>query len=202
MIRKVIRLNLKNNICCSDHSEPFSKAVNIPIELYESSKGEYFIGYTDTLILGNKTGAWARLYNPIHSGVNLHVNVWTVTEISDKPFEAQFWFNTNPPTAYTNSSMVTCSNTAIQPVPKPKVELQLASQADTEPSGGVKAFIRVGQPDQTMVETENGKLIFPPGGSFLIWIALTEQTTDLTSGRIAFGWWEEKVPCHGSCCCC
>ena len=169
------------------------KSVNIPIELYESEKGDYFIGYADNLSLGNGTSAWARLYNPRQSGVNLHVNVWTVTDISESPFRAQFWFNATAPGTFTESDLVTPSNTAIWPAPRPKVKLQLASDITGDPTGGVKAFVRRGEPGTTVVETENGKLIFPPGGSFLVFISIEGNPDIAASGRIAFGWWEERI---------
>ena len=179
------------NWACQDY---FDQYINIPIELYESMKGEYFIGYADELSFGNGTSAWARLYNPAQSGVNLHVNVWTVTDISSSSFRAQFWFNSTPPACIgIESALVTPSNTAIQPLPKPKVKLQQASNVKGEPSGGVKAFVRRGEPGITLVETENGKLIFPPGGSFLVFLSITDNADTVASGRIAFGWWEEKI---------
>lgn len=167
--------------------------VNIPIELYESVKGCYYIGYADNLNFGQSKSAWARLYNPRESGVNLFVNVWTVTDISSSPFRAQFWFNSSPPGAYSESTNVTPSNTAYRPKPRPKVRLQQASNVVGEPIGGVKAFVRRGEPGTTVVETENGKLIFPPGGSFLVFISLAENETKTAEGRIAFGWWEQKI---------
>ncbi len=170
-----------------------AKSVNVPIELYESLLGKYYIGYADNLIFGRGTSAWARLYNPSDSGVNLQVNVWTVTDISGAPFRAQFWFNSEPPGTPSESTLVTTSNTAIRPAPVPKVKLQLASAVTGEPTGGVKAFVRRGQPEMTMVETENGKLIFPPGGSFLVFLSISEDPETLAGGRIAFGWWEEKI---------
>ncbi len=173
--------------CC------FNKYVNIPIELYESIRGQYFIGYADNLNFGNGTSAWARLYNPCCSGVNLHVNVWTVTDISEAPFRAQFWFNATPTDVPSESTMITPSNTTIYPLPKPKVKLEFASNVTEEPVGGINAFARNGEPGTTLVDTENGKLIFPPGGSFLVFISLTENPP--ATGRIAFGWWEERIPC-------
>jgi len=119
--------------------------------------------------------------------------VWTVTDISESPFRAQFWFSADPPGTPYESSLVTPSNTAIRPVPEPKVKLQLASNVTGEPIGGVKAFVRRGEPGTTVVETENGKLIFPPGGSFLVLISISESRSIAASGRIAFGWWEEKI---------
>ena len=176
---------------------PFSKNVSVPMELYESLKGNYFIGYADNLSFGNGTSAWARLYNPPESGVNLYANVWTVTDISTAPFRAQFWFNAVPPGIPIDSYDVTPSNSAIFPAPEPKVKLQLASNITGEPTGGVKAFVRRGQPEVTLVETENGKLIFPPGGSFLVFLSISDVPDVAASGRIAMGWWEESIyrPC-------
>lgn len=169
------------------------KDVNIPIELYKSLQGKYFIGYADNLIFGNNTSAWARLYNPYCSGVNLYVNVWTITDVSEAPYRAQFWFNAKPPGEPTDSELVTSSNTAIVPLPEPKVKLQYASSVVGEPVGGIKAFVRRALPETTLVDTENGKFIFPPGGSFLIFLSTPEAPTVSTSGRIAFGWWEESI---------
>ena len=169
------------------------KNVDVPIELYESARGKYFIGYADKLSFGSGTSAWARLYNPLNSGVNLYVNVWTVTDISEAPFRAQFWFNADPPGTPSESDLVTTSNTAFRPLPEPKIKLQLASDVTGEPSGGVKAFVRRGQPEITLVESENGKLIFPPGGNFLVFLSLEEGYEVPAEGRIAFGWWEERI---------
>ncbi|MDP4132500.1 MAG: DUF6143 family protein [Bacillota bacterium] len=177
--------------CCYNECD-LDKSVSVPMELYESCLGKYFIGYADNLLLGNGKSCWARLYNPIDSGVNLHVNVWTVTDISTSPFRAQFWFNSTPP-GEPSESPVTPSNTAIFPLPEPKVKLQSASSVEGEPEGGIKAFVRRGESGTTLVEAENGKLIFPPGGSFLVFLSLTGDESVSAEGRVAFGWWEEKI---------
>lgn len=169
------------------------KTVNIPIELYESDIGRYFISYADELSFGKGTSTWASLVNPADSRVNLHVNVWTVTDISEAPFRAQFWFNASVPGDY-STAPATPTNTAIRPVPTPKIRMQLASNVTATPVGGVKAFVRRGEPGTTAVETENGKLIFPPGGSFLVYLSLIEKPEVPAEGRIAFGWWEEDMP--------
>jgi hypothetical protein len=181
------------NYSSKHHKCKVDKKVSIPVELYKSLRGEYFIGYADDITFGKGRNGWARLYNPYNSGVNLHVNVWTVSDVSDSPFRAQFWFNADPPGIAVFSPLVTCSNTTITPNPKPKVKLQLSSDVDGEPSGGIKAFVRRGMPGTTLVDTENGKLIFPPGGSFMIFLSNTENPDKRISGRVAFGWWEEKV---------
>ncbi len=169
------------------------KTVGIPVELYESMQGRYFIGYADDLALSTGSSAWARLYNPRFSGVNLFVNVWTVTDISDSPFRAQFWFNASPPGNISTSDLVTPSNLAFRPKPQPRVSLQTGSGAYGEPEGGIKVFVRRGEPGTTMADTENGKLIFPPGGSFLVFVTLTSSAGVSGAARIAFGWWEESA---------
>ena len=40
------------------------KAVDVPIELYKSLQGKYFVGYANELTFGEGTSAWAGLYNP------------------------------------------------------------------------------------------------------------------------------------------
>ena len=169
------------------------QTVDIPQELYQSIKGRYFAGYADDLLFGQGKNAWARLYNPPNSGVNLHVNVWTVTDVSDSPFRVQFWFNADTLGTPINSELVTPTNTAICPLPQPKIKLQFASNVIGEPTGGIKAFVRRADPGTTLVDVENGKFIFPPGGNFLVFLSNPKSPKIATSGRIAFGWWEEKI---------
>jgi hypothetical protein len=172
------------------------RSVNIPIELYKSLLGQYFIGYADNLTFGMGKSAWARLYNPRNSGILLHVNVWTVTDIESAPIRAQFWFNADAPGRPMDSDLVTPSNTTIVPLPKPEVRLQYASNVPGEPSGGIKAFVRRAQPETTLVDTENGKIIIPEGGNFLVFLSTPEAPETAASGRIAFGWWEEPISCR------
>jgi len=167
--------------------------VSVPINLAKSLEGKYFVGYADDLSFGKGTSAWARLYNPIDSGVNLHVTVWTVTDISESPFRAQIWFNTNPPGVPIESTLVTPANLAFYPLPYSKIKLQSASNVQGEPIGGIKAFVRRGQPETTVVDDEQGKFIFPTGGSFLIFLSNPESPNVIASGRIAYGWWQEPI---------
>lgn len=168
------------------------EVVNIPIPLYKSLQGKYFVGYADNLTFGKGKSAWAGLFNPSNSGVNLHVNVWTVTSIYGI-FRAQIWFNANLPGTPEKSQLVTTSNTALIPAPKPKIKLLLANNVEGEPSGGIKAFVRRGEAESTIVAEEDGKFIFPPGGSFTVFISNPETPEEAAAGRIAFGWWEEPI---------
>ena len=167
--------------------------VDIPINLAKSLEGKYFVGYADNLSFGKGTSAWARLFNPPNSGVNLHVTVWTVTDISDSPFRAQIWFNAIPPGMPLESPLVTPANLAFCPPTSPKVKLQYATNVSGDPVGGIKAFVRRGLPETTIVDDEQGKFIFPPGGSFLVFLSNPEAPDLAASGRIAFGWWEEPI---------
>lgn len=167
--------------------------VAVPINLAKSLEGKYFVGYADNLTFGEGTSAWARLYNPPNSKVNLHVTVWTVSDVSTSSFRAQIWFNTTPPGTAKNSTLITPANMALCPLPSGKVKLQYATNVVGDPTGGVKAFVRRGQPETTLVDDEQGKFILPPGGSFLIFLSNPEAPWLEASGRIAFGWWEEPV---------
>lgn len=171
------------------------ETVNYPIALYKSMEGLYFVGYADNLTFGKGTSAWAALYNHPDSGVILHVNVWTVQDISEAPFRTQIWFNATPPGNPIISKLVTPSNTAIYPLPRPRVKILQASDVRGSPTGGVKAFVRRGQPGMTMVSEEDGKFIFPPGSMFLVFISTPEMPEVEAAGRIAFGWWEERINC-------
>lgn len=166
---------------------------DIPVALYKSEQGKYFVGYADNLdFTGENVNAWAALFNPPDSGVNLHVNVWTVTSLFGI-FRMQIWFDAVMPGEPTASELVTTSNYTIHPLPKPKVYLLYSSDVVGDPHGGIKAFVRRGQPQDTIVSEEDGKFIFPPGGSFSIFLSNPESSDEIAQGRVAFGWWEEPI---------
>jgi len=175
------------------NNTPMYYIANIPIELAKSLEGKYFLGMAEDLTFGNATNAWARLYNPPDSGVNMFVNVWAVSDIVSSPIRVQIWFNSTPPGIIQQSYSVTPANTAIRPIPQPKVKLEYAVGVKGFPTGGIKAYGRSGPAGVTINSEENGKFIFPPGGSFLVFISNPETPTMLASGRIAFGWWEEPI---------
>lgn len=169
------------------------QTVNIPIQLYKSMQGRYFSGYADHLdFTGRGVSAWGALYNPPDSGVNMFVNVWTATSLYGV-FRAEVWFNASMPGASAVSELATTSNFTIHPAPQPKVLLLRAPMVYGEPEGGVKAFARRGQPQETMVVEENGKFIFPPGGMMSVFLSNPETPEEPASGRVGFGWWEEPV---------
>lgn len=162
--------------------------------LYHSLQGQYFVGYADNMFFEKGKNAWAALYNPRHSGVNLFVNVWTVTDLHEPPIRIQIWFNSDLPGDYTVSDLVTPANTALTPLPKPKVIIRQASNVSGEPEGGVKGFVRRATPGDTLVAEEDGKFIIPPGGNFAIFLSSADpESNESVSSRVAYGWWEEKI---------
>ena len=172
---------------------PITQIADMPYTLYLSLQGKYFVGYADDMKFGNESIAWAGLINPVNSRVNLHVYVWTVTNIGESPLMAQIWFNTNPPGRPIRSELVTPANTALCPLPKPRVMLLLENNVFGEPKGGVKAFDRRVIPEVTIASEEEGKFIFPPGGSFIISLSNPETPDQIGEGRVAFGWYEEEI---------
>ena len=166
---------------------------NIPMGLAKSLEGKYFTGVAEDLEFGNATHAWARLYNPPDSGVNLFVNVWTASDLSSSPFKVQIWLNSNPPGIIQESTLVTPSNTAFVPLSKPRVKLEYAVGEKGFPTGGIKTFGRNGLAGTTINSEEEGKFIFPPGGSFLVHLSNPRNPTLPAAGSVAFGWWEEPI---------
>lgn len=172
---------------------PLDYTVAVPITLAKSLEGKYFVGNSGLLTFGNGTNAWARLYNPPNSRVNLFVTAWTVSNLTDAPFRAQIYFNSTPPGAPMESSLISPANTAFCPLPSPKIKLQYASSVTGEPTGGAQTFARRIPPQSTVAEDEDGKFIFPPGGSFLVFLSNPGAPDLKLSGEIAFGWWEEPI---------
>lgn len=161
--------------------------------LYHSLQGQYFVGYADNMFFEKDKNAWAALVNPRNSDVNLFVNVWTVTDLYEPPIRMQIWFNSALPGDPTVSKLVTPSNTAISPLPKPKIILMQASNVIGTPNGGAKGFVRRTQPGETIVSEEEGKFIIPPGGNFAIFLSSSDGSNLPASIRVAYGWWEEKI---------
>lgn len=168
-------------------------SVCVPIDLAKSIEGKYFVGVVENLNFGNATGTWARLYNPPDSGVNLHMYAWTVSDVTSSSIRVQVWFNSSPPGIIQESSSVTPGNTALIPLPVPKVKLEYAIGVRGYPEGGVRAYGRSGPPGATVSSFDNGALIFPPGGSLLVYISNPETPTLPATGRISFAWWEEPI---------
>lgn len=172
---------------------PITQVASMPYALYLSLQGKYFVGYADDMKFDSRNIAWAGLINPIHSGVNLYVYVWTVTNIGKSPLNARIYFNIDPAGQVVESAFVTPANTALYPLPKPKIKLLQANNVLVEPKNVDSLITREVLPEVTIVGEEEGTFIFPPGGSFIITLSNSKTRNQIGEGRVAFGWYEEKV---------
>lgn len=170
-------------------NDRFVKSVNIPNPLYQSLQGRYFVGETETIRLGKGKNAWGGLINPLNSDVDLYVNAFTITNHSNKPITAEIWFNPEPLGNPMISNKVTPANTTLSPLPKPRVKIGFAELIDGFPKKGVNSFKRIVPPQSTLVSDEDGKFIFPSGGSFVIF--LVSPNNEIVKSEIAFGWFEK-----------
>ena len=184
--------NNKNSILLPN---PITQVAGMPYSLYLSLQGKYFLGSTAELEFGNGRNAWAGLFNAVNSDANLHVYFWQVANTGQSPIRAQIWFNSCPPGRATKVTTVTPGNTALCPPPKTSIRLLYASNVIGEPEEGVKAFVRRSPAEETISDVEAGKFIFPPGGSFIIFLSNPEAPNQPAKATIGYSWWEEKIHC-------
>lgn len=174
----------------------FEKVNKQPIEVvditnpaFNSMLGRYFIGQTGMLNFGNSYNAWGGLINPIHSGVDIYFDIFTITNFSSQSFNGEIWLNANTPKKSKTSSTVTPSNQAIYPAPKPKAIIAYADYMSESLTKGVNIFGRVVTPNSTLVsDSHQGSIIIAPGGSFSI--LLRSPGLQDIKGTIVLTWWE------------
>jgi len=185
--------DLKNSFASCTFPNPITQVADMPYALYLSLQGKYFVGYApDVQFVKGKYG-WAGLVNPVHSRVNLHVYVWTVTNFGESPLNAEIWFNTNIPEDTVISEFVSPANTAIRPLLPLKVRILQANNIRNRPQCGDRISVKKVLPEVTIVGEEVGRFIFPPGGSFSILLYNVEASNQSGIANLAFGWWEEKI---------
>ena len=167
--------------------------VSIPEYAYESRLGRLFGGQTHSLTFNHNCYAWGGLINPSKSYVNLFIDVFTISNFTDTPFCGQIWFNTTLPDCSHLSNKVSPENTALRPLPEPKVKLRYASCVEEKPRGGVNPFLRIAEPYSTIVAEQGGRQIIPPGGNYVIILKSIESCNRRLTAKIVFSWWEEKT---------
>ena len=167
------------------------EVASIPISLYKSMQGKYFVGQTEALWVGNGSNAWAGLINPNKSGVNLHANVLTISNFSNEYLTAEIWLNTNLIENGTIAHKVSPANTTLLPMLKNKVNIRYVQSTTEVPQGGVNVFERIVPPNGTLVSEEDGKFIEPPGGNYFVFIK--SSSSQPVRVVVAFGWWEEPI---------
>jgi len=165
--------------------EEYGHVVSLEYRVSKAFEGRYFMGHTPPLVLPQRANVWAALYNPKGSGVNVFVNTFTVSNFSVSPFRVQLWLN-----AMADGGEVApraCStNAAISPPMWPEAAIDYG-QGPLQ--GGCSLFTRVAGAQSTEVGNYYGKIIVPPGGSFLV--QLTPPGAANVQAEVAFGWWEE-----------
>jgi predicted RNA-binding Zn-ribbon protein involved in translation (DUF1610 family) len=158
--------------------------------LYESTKGRYFVGQSETLWVGDGSNAWAGLFNPNRSGVLLHANVITISNFSDEYITAEIWLNAKLEEEGAISTKVSPANVAIKPEPCNRVEIRYTQSTEQSPTCGVNIFDRIVPPNGTLVSEEDGKFIVPQCGNYTIFLK-PKNCSALSKVIVALGWWEE-----------
>lgn len=172
---------------------PFNTIINIPISTAKSMEGKYFGGTAIDINFGEASNGWSRIFNPPNSGVNIYVNTWRVSDIFSTPYRVQIWFNATPPGIIQESPYTMPLNSAIRPLPQPKGKIQFGVGTKGFPSGGSFVFGTSRIAGDTIEEEVQGRYIFPPGGSFTVYLSNPQNPTIAASGRVVFGWWEEPI---------
>ncbi|MFZ2539583.1 MAG: DUF6143 family protein [Oscillospiraceae bacterium] len=173
------------------------KEVSVPYPLYQSEKGEYFIGQTPTLE-GENQHALAALKNPSNSHINIYVNAITVTNISQLNLSSEFYLRSTLNDGITSNS-VSCVNLAIIPAPIPKAKIKYLPTTTEPPKDGVAIFSRIISPYSTLV-IDGGQIIISPGQSLVVYLGGFLPIA-FNSTIVAFGWWEERVCEYYDCYC-
>jgi hypothetical protein len=168
------------------------EVVNITSPALNSKRGRYFIGRTGFLNFGGGYYAWGGIVNPFDSGVNVYIDIFTITNFSTQNFISEIWLNANPPKKAEASLNVTPTNQAISPPPTPKAVMKYAGYSAEPMTKGVNIFDRIVNPNSTLVsDSHNGSIIIGPGDSFSI--LLRPPSYQYISGTIVLTWWEEAV---------
>jgi hypothetical protein len=167
------------------------EVVDITTPAMNSMLGRYFIGQTGVLSFGGGYNGWGGVINPRNSGVNLYIDLFTITNFSTQNFISEIWLNSDAPKNAVISPTVTSSNQAISPPPKPKAVMENSDYLTMPLTNGVNIFGRIVASNSTLVsDSHKGSIIIGPGGSFSI--LLRSPGPQNIKGTIVLTWWEEK----------
>jgi hypothetical protein len=168
------------------------EVVNITSPALNSKRGKYFIGQTGLLNFGGGYYAWGGIVNPVDSGVNLYIDIFTITNFSNQNFISEIWLNALPPKKAAVSFNVTPTNQALSPSPIPKAVMKYAGYSAEPMTKGVNIFDRIVAQNSTLVsDSHNGSIIIGPGGSFSI--LLRPPGYQYITGTIVMTWWEDAA---------
>jgi len=176
------------------YHEKNSTQVSMDYALYQSQKGNYFIGETP-LISGQTAHAQAALQNPLRSNVAIYVNAITITNTSNVNLAAEFYLRSEPLNGIP-TNLISCTNTTFCPPPIPEGVIQYLPETSTPPTHGIPIFSRIVPPLSTLV-VDGGQIILGQGQSLSVYIGGFSPVI-FDSVRFAFGWWESCIspyPC-------
>jgi len=183
-------LQKNSNYIVDNKNTRQQEVISIPVSLFKSIQGKYFVGQTETLVVRNGLNAWAGLVNPCNSDVNLYANVFTISNFSDDYLTAEIWLNTNRPEKWCVSHKISPTNTDLNPLPKNKVDIRFVQSTTEVPQNGVNVYNRIVPPHTTLVGEEDGKFIESPGGNYVV--VIKSSSSQLSKVIVAFGWWEKS----------
>lgn len=166
------------------------EVVSLEYRVNKAFEGKYFMGHTPVLALSGTQSAWGGLINPEKSGVNLYINTFTVSNKSGTPFNAELWLNSSMYGKVMTSPFESASNVSFKPLPEPQVKIRYAQELSKPPINGKSLFSRIAEPNSTVVGNYYGKIVLPPGGTFIVF--LNSPNAGLIKAELAFGWWEDK----------
>jgi len=161
-----------------------------------SLEKKYFLGQSEDLNFGGLQIAYCSLTNPVESGVNIFLNVWTVTNFlaragaGERPFRIEFIFDIEDIENYTISQNIACTN-RIEPCGEEKAIIRYKDELgiNVNELGGIRGFTRQTRDYTTIISNEDGKYIVPPSKS----LGIVMHDTDEGLSRVAFGWYEEEI---------
>lgn len=168
-----------------------NEVVSLEYRVNKSFEGRYFMGHTPQISLSGNRNSWGGLYNPPGSRVNLFVNTFTVSNSSSTPFKSELWLNSDIIRTGRPSQDISPANTAITPLPKSEVYILYSQGVSGLPDNGTSIFSRIAESNSTTVGNYYGKIIIPPGGSFIVF--LHSPGSENINAEIAFGFWVERL---------
>ena len=155
----------------------------------KSMQGKYFLGETDQLSPNDSNRTWGGLINPHHSSVNLYLDIFVLSNLSDDKLVSQICFCCSLPTHGKQSHEVSTANLTLHPKPMPQGQVQFGSQLDTSALSAVPVSTRV-VPSYSSISSEKaGHWIIGPGQAILF--TLTSSMNHPSPAVISVGWWEE-----------
>ncbi len=179
-------INNVNNKCIGLSCTGIEPVVNIINPSYQSTKGRLFAGTTPLLDFGDNKSAWARLYNPCSSEVNLYLAYFLFINSFENHYSVDIIINATPPGKIYTSTDVGNLNSGSDN--KPVGVIQYNPSTEGKPTGGTRIAPRRIPSNNTLGFDAGGRAIIVPGTSLLFFLTSDEST----KAQVELEWWEGK----------